>query len=228
VRIYIAVPCFNRKRLTEIALRSLMETKRPDDLLVGYNDGSHEYTTDWLRQFCDRAESSVNVGIERQRQRHFIDFWKSDYDLLYFTDNDTLHDLDWRATGITLLEKYSTPVCLYNTTAHASLPDNLIDDDPESPVIWRRYAPGVSYLMNRRHVGMVMPHVHRLQNFDWDCPRIWGNRMATSRVSWLDHLAHGGIHHKGTGYDSGDRALNPTPWLVERRRQLVAQLEATP
>ena len=225
MRIYIAVPCYNRKALAEIALDSLRETKGQNDVLAAYRDGGNEYDTGWLAKHADVAFDCQNVGIEAQRKRHLLDFWASDFDRLYFTDADTFHDPSWRSEGIRLQDKYDAPVCLYNTAAHALLQWNTIRDDPDEEVVHRHFAPGVSYLLTREHVRKVVERLDYIHNFDWNIPEILGYKFVTSRVSYLDHLGAGGVHSViGHNYDEGDRALFPTQYLIKRRAELVREL----
>jgi hypothetical protein len=49
--------------------------------------------------------------------------------------------------------------------------------------------------------------------------------MAISKTSYVDHIGIGGLHHPpGVGIEGGDVALNPTPWLVEKRAEVIRSL----
>ena len=200
------------------------------DLLLCFDDGSKEYGPTFLEQWADVAiRVSSPIGIERQRANHFRAFWESDFEYLYLTDSDALHSIRWRAQAEHLVNVTGgAPICLYNTDAHVRLVGNLIEDKPESEVIWRRVAPGISYFLSREHVRKVitaLPMMPEHWNWDWTVPGLLGNRFAVSRVSYVDHLGLGGIHHpKDEGLDGGDRALNPTPELVKLRAKAVKAL----
>lgn len=234
-KILICIPCHERRRITELCVPTVHDGMGATDVLNLYNDGSNEYGASFLFSLGASNVHVTNpgVGIERQRKSHFLDFARSERDFthLYLTDSDALHDPRWREHALWLQDNHGgAPVCLYNTAAHETLVGNTINNDPKSDVIWRRVAPGISYLLTTEHVKKVMrampempPHWH----WDWTVPAILGHKMAISRVSHVDHIGLGGMHHPtGEGLDGGDRALNPTKWLVAKRTEVVRQLTA--
>ena len=230
-RIYIAIPVKDRKKVVACCLPTIRDTRQAQDFLVLSNDGSTEFDNNWLLQFGDQIRGfNPGIGIQDQRRLHFCNYWEQRhaYTHLYLTDSDALHDPNWRAHALELQAQHGNPlVCLYNTVAHTGLPGNVIEDNPASNVIWQKYAPGISYLLTREHVEKVMRVINDLQHFDWMVPSILGYRCAISRVSYCDHIGQGGERHDGSpGYDGGDRATNPTPWLVEKRREIVRLLSA--
>lgn len=232
-RIYVAVACHNRKSVAELCLPTLVESVTFMDKLVLHNDGSSEYDASWLRQFtAPTANHHVidhpkPIGIQAQRRLHLTDFLESKeyFTHLNLTDHDCIHDPSWAPNALTLQAKYDgAPLCLYNTEAHVRLPGNTIRDEPESKVIWRRVAPGVSYLLTRKHVEQLAPHIGRLEHFDWQIPQLIGP-FAVSRVGYIDHIGWGGERHPiSEGPDGGDRVLSPTPWLQAKRAEIVARL----
>lgn len=226
-KILICVLCQNRKLQTQFALETLKASKAPEDELVAFNDGSTHYDSTWLEQWADKVVSTFeSKGIEWHRKEQLWWFRKTDHSHLYFTDNDTIHDPAWRENALRIQsEKGNPPLCLYNTEAHVRLPGNTLTDNPESDVIWRRYAPGVSYLLTREHVEKL--DLSRILCFDWNIPDQLGNLFAVTRTSWLDHIGAGGYHHDGSaGFDGGDRCLNPTPFLIQKRAEVVKALES--
>ncbi len=226
MRIYVAVACHNRKRTAELCLPTLKGALGHDDALVLYNDGSTEYDKRFLQQWTTNVVSHPNIGIEAERRLHLDDFWRSHAEFLYFTDHDAIHDPMALEEGLRLQKKYGGPlVCLYNTMAHVRIPGNTTGDLKSSGVIWRRYAPGISYLLTRDHVKDIMPHLSRITNFDWNIPDILGNQCAITRTSYCDHVGIGGLRHpESDGPDGGDRGLSPTPWLVAKRAEIVTAL----
>jgi len=235
VKILVCVPCHNRKQITELCVPTIaegMERAPGRDILNLYNDGSDEYGQSFLYGLgADNvAEMSPAIGIERQRKIHFGDFNPDRFTHLYLTDADALHDPNWRYKALELQNRYhGLPVCLYDTLAHSSLKGNTIADDPNHPVIVRRVAPGISYLLTAEHVARVMkamPELPAHWHWDWTTPAILGHQMIISRESHVDHIGLGGMHHpKDAGLDEGDRALNPTPFLVQLRAQVVGKLK---
>ena len=232
-KILVCIPVLNRKKIVEQCLPTVANGLSDDDTMNVYNDGSTEYGEAWLSKLGNYGKWSignknVNVGIDEQRRRHFGYFADSEegYTHLYLTDGDAIHDPSWRSISLAIQSEHDqAPLCLYNTSVHANMPNNTIEDNPKSNVIWRKFAPGISYLLTAEHVKKVMEQIHYVRNWDWDVPRILGHRFAVSRVSYVDHIGAGGQHHDGSeGFDGGDRCLNPTPFLVEKRKEIVAAL----
>lgn len=226
-RILICVLCHNRKVQTRFALETLADAMAPGDELRAYNDGSTEYDGAWLANWADHVVNSQQIGTESQRFHQLQEFRENDrWNHLYFTDNDTIHDPTWRENALRIQQSADVagaPLCLYNTLAHSTMHGNTIEDDENHEVIWRRYAPGVSYLLTRAHVARL--NLDRIQNFDWHIPDQLGNRFAVTRTSYLDHIGIGGLRHPAdAGPDGGDRALNPTSFLVEKRKEVVKAL----
>ncbi len=227
-KVYIAIACHNRRRIAEQCLPTMRDSVAPWDVLALYNDGSTEYDASWLMQFLPAGGELFTapspLGIQAQRRNHLRHFLKSDCDRLYFSDHDMLMDPAWRSHGLKLQDDHNgAPVCLYDTAAHADMIGNTFATFTD--VIWRRVAPGCSYLLTRRHVEKVASFIDNLEHFDWGLPALLGFRFAISRTSYCDHIGHGGERHPaGAGLDEGDRALNSTPWLVQKRREVVEAL----
>lgn len=233
-KLYVAVPVLNRKRVVELCLPTMAQSLADEDALNVHNDGSVEFTNDWLATLI-RPKDTIyfeeqTIGIEAQRRMHLAHFWhaakSNGFTHLVFSDCDMLMDGNWRSEALRLLEKYdSPPLCMYDTEAHVRLAGNLLEDKPESEVIWRKYAPGVSYILTVEHVRSIMPYLPAMNHFDWQIPNILGNRFAISRASYCEHLGFGGLHHRDEyGVDGGDRARNPTSFLIEKRAEVVKKL----
>lgn len=221
--LFIAIACHNRKRVAELCLPTMVA--HPDDHLALYNDGSAEYGADWLLQFhpSEVFNCPVAIGIQAQRRMHMRHFLEGAWTHLYFSDHDCVMDPLWRSEALALQAKYGAPLCLYNTLAHSQMPGNTLST--EDDVIWRRVAPGVSYLLTRAHVERVRPFIDDMEHFDWQIPALLGHRFAVSRTSYVDHIGWGGIRHPaGAGPDEGDRATNPTHYLQQKRAEIVEAL----
>ncbi len=233
-RILVCIAAHNRKAVAELCLPTMAPTLTEADALRIYDDCSKEFDANWLTQFLRKnspGDDSVSmmtgfqIGIQGQRRVHLSRFLTSDYSHLYLTDHDCIHDPEWRSHALRLQEKYDQrPLCLYNTRAHSEMVGNTIADEADSEVIWRRFAPGVSYFLTRAHVEKLRSFILSLQHFDWQIPSILGP-FATSRTSYVDHIGWGGERHPvSEGVDGGDRASNPTEWLVKKRAEIVAKL----
>ncbi len=232
-RILICIPCHNRRAIAEACIPTVHQGVMASDRLVIYDDASEELERPRVSHLCDDYVRNLSTpsGVELQRKRHFIDFQAENFTHLYLADADALHDPRWREQALWLQKNHEqAPVCLYNTDAHVRLIGNTIKDDPKSDVIWRRVAPGISYLLTAEHVAQVMkalPMMPPHWNWDWTVPALLGHRMAISRTSYVDHIGLGGMHHPaGESLDGGDRALNPTAWLVSKRAEVVAKLSS--
>lgn len=202
------------------------------DHIAVFDDGSSELLPSEV--FGDRIYSGMPVGIEAQRRRHFFHFSDlnetgAGFTHLYLTDSDALHDPNWRSRALELQKDTGgLPVCLYNTQAHSRLIGNTIGQDLSLGVIYRRVAPGISYLLTADHVATVvnaLPHLPAHWNWDWTVPGLLGSKMAVSMVSYVDHIGKGGLHHPVYAtLDEGDRATDPTAWLKAKRAEVVKKL----
>jgi len=228
-RIYIAIPVKDRKKIVSCCLPTIRDTRQAQDFLVLSNDGSTEFDNNWIWQFGDQIRSfNPGIGIQNQRRLHFCNYWEQRhaYTHLYLTDSDIFHDPGWRKHALELQAQHAGAlVCLYNTRAHTNMIGNVFEDDPKSNVFWQSYAPGCSYLLTREHVEKIMHVIDDMAHWDWFVPSVLGNRCAVSRVSYCDHIGFLGERHpKDAGLDGGDRATAPTPWLVEKRKEIVRML----
>lgn len=227
-RLFIAIPVHGRVALAERCISTVRDSIiHGHDTLAIYGDGTE--LSEALVGCADLPVQGPNIGIEAQRRKHLQYFHdhaaEREWSHLYFTDADAPHDPSWRTQALTLQAENGNPLtCLYNTEAHVRLSGNTISDNPASNVIWRRVAPGISYLLTAEHVRQIMRHIDSLQNFDWSIPSILGSRCAVSRISYCSHIGDGGLHHPTDG-SIGDVPLNPTPWLISKRAEIVAALK---
>jgi hypothetical protein len=230
-RIFVAIPVRDRFEIAKQCIPTVRAGMMPGDHLALFNDGSKSILPMDLLKIADSYVHDGNSqGIEEQRRVHFRLFQNlRDYTHLYLTDADALHDPDWRRTLLQLQQLAGgRPVCGYNTEAHARLIGNTLATPP-GPLIWRAVAPGISYLLTRAHAEHVVKHIPPQWNWDWTVPALLGSRMAIARQSCVDHVGHGGIHHPAAeGLEGGDRALNPTPWLVAKRAEVIKYLHDHP
>lgn len=226
-RIMICVPSNGRKEIVAQCVPTVAAGKGPDDVLRCYNDGSREVDAAFLQSLgADWAMNFSGMGVDAQRRMHILDFneRRDAFTHLVFADSDSFWDVEWRSKMLAIQERHGNPlVCGYNTATHAGYKNNTFAEDDE--VVWRRFCPGVSYLMTRAHVERIMAVLPDKWNFDWFIPGVLGHRCATTKTSFCDHISAGGMHHDGSpGYNGGDRALNPTPWLIEKRKEIIAAL----
>lgn len=236
-RLYIAIPVHNRLAIAQECIPTVRAgIAHEQDAITLYDDGSSEGGNNAAVEMAILAcansiqRSTTSIGIERQRRQHFLDFSRlTDFTHLYLCDADAIHDPNWRSTLLRLQAEHGgAPICGYDTTAHSSLAGNTIEDSPASEVIWRKFAPGISYLLTRAHAEVIvkaLPHLPEHWDWDWSVPSLLGNRFAVTRQSVVEHVGVGGLHHaKDAGWEGGDRATNPTQWLVQKRREVVGRL----
>lgn len=224
-RIMICVPCKDRRAVVEQCLPTLVGSKYSQDTLRCYNDGSTEYDADWLTSLgADWAMNFSGLGIEAQRRMHLRDFWerRDDFTHLVFADSDSLWDISWREKMLELQEECGGRLtCGYNSPTHAGYAGNTYRETED--FVFRRFAPGVSYLLTHAHVEKIMPYVEHLTSFDWQIPGILGYKCAITKPSYTDHLGVGG-EHDGVASVSAERAIAPTAWLKQKRQEILSNL----
>jgi hypothetical protein len=224
-RLYIAIPCLNRKAIAEQCLPTVFASRYEGDEVNCYNDGSTEYDAAWLRELgADKAHDCVNMGVDAQREMHIRDFLaRPEFTHLYLTDSDAPHDPHWRSRLLDLHTRTGCLVCGYHTQTHEDMANNVFER--RSDFLLTRFAPGVSYLLSRQQVERLVPFLNPRWDFDWAIPAILGYKCTVSDVSCVDHIGAGGMHDRHqSGTVSPERGLNPTPWLVEKRREILANL----
>ena len=95
MKILLALSTYNRPIITELCLKNLQQVRSDQVKLVVYDDASTAYSKDFLQGYSDEVvRFNRNGGIERSRAKAIRDFVYRylDFDLIYFTDNDAIHD----------------------------------------------------------------------------------------------------------------------------------------
>ena len=225
-KIYIAIPCYNRRDIAEQCIPTVYAGTEPEDRLTIYDDGSQDRMVHSaaIMHACDDILETDSMGVDAQRRGHFLDFIRqSEFTHLYLTDSDAPHSPNWREAALSLQAEHKAPVCLYRTATHAAYANNVFRDVPHENVIWQRFAPGVSYLLNREMAEKVVRVMPEKWSWDWFTPGVLGYRMAISRVSYCDHIGRSGMHDPERGVGP-ERALNPTAWLEGKRAEILNNL----
>jgi hypothetical protein len=232
MKLLIVVTTFDRRAITELSLTQTSRFKRGAHVLV-YDDHSTEYDLNWLSQFADTVERSPkNMGIAALRARQFRDFLDSGFDLLYFTDNDVIHDPAYVARLrrlYSLPAEMKLPVSLFNSSFH-NQPVNILKEVQDIQI--RKTAPGVSQLYDREMVDQIVSGLQRSPELDgrygWDyhLPALLQRPWIQSTTSYLEHFGAGGMHNPDSeeAYER-DRALNPTPFLAGIRDRIIDYLK---
>lgn len=231
MKIRIDVPVYNRKNITEIVLQQLQKTKGVEDVLRIYNDNSTEYDNDFLKSFGEVKNYDVKCehrwqNIHKIRSLAFRDFLHEDFDFLYITDNDALHDPNWRQELLQGYEEHKLPVSGY---VSGYMYNNY--DYYRNQFSNKRYnaiystGGGISMLLHKSHIRTIVDRMGASDIHDmWDCTA-WGylnNRYTLTRQSFLDHFGKGGLHHQS--WDQ-ERAINPTNYLINIRQSVIDYLE---
>lgn len=246
MKILIALATYNRPVITQLCLQNLQLVRSEDVKVVVYDDASTSYTKEYLLKFADDVvRFERNGGIERSRAKSIRDFVYRyiDFDLIYFTDNDAIHDPKF----IEVIRSVSAwqrnrpevlPFSLYNTLFH-NRSENLISESGMFVVL--KTIPGISQCYTREMAEIIVDVLNRSADFEstygWDYiyTMVLGRPCLNTKVSFVEHFARdkheAGMHsaNSGTGPDAlidfeRDRALNPTPYLIEIRDETIGKI----
>jgi tetratricopeptide (TPR) repeat protein len=225
--ILICVSAYNRKEITRLSLEQTKRYKGPGCYLQVYDDHSTEYHRNFLEPYADEVVYLPHkMGIHNMRMHQFRKFLETNFDYLYMTDNDIIHDPSYVSVLKALYEAGNRrlPVCLFNSRVHM-VPDNILLH--KNGIILKRLASGVSMFYDRRMVEKIVSRAdkanedHEILAWDYRVMAYLNLPWITSETSYLEHFGSGGIHN----YDNEmDRALNPTRYLQERRKPILDYL----
>jgi peptidylprolyl isomerase len=225
--ILISVPVFNRKKITQLSLAQTKRYKTSHCYLQVYNDHSTEYDNSFLMPCADEViQLPKKMGTHNLRLYQFRKFLETDFDFIYMTDNDVIHDPQY-INVLEILYKMGDrklPVCIYNTIFHMQEGNILYHGNG---IFLRKTAPGVSMFYDRKMVEKIVSMLDKIGNshddFGWDYRAIAYLDLPwiTSETSYLEHYGGNGSHN----YDyERDRALNPTKYLKEKRESILKYL----
>jgi glycosyltransferase involved in cell wall biosynthesis len=246
MKILIAIATFNRPVITQISLANLASFKSDKVKLVAYDDASSAYTREQLLTYADEVvQFRTNGGIERSRAKAIRDFVYrySEFDLLYFTDNDTVHDPNLLAVleGMFIWqkrEKVSFPVSVFNTVFH-NQPKNILQEN--EAFFLTKTIPGISQCYSRDMAKIIVdalnnsPDLEFKSGWDYLYPSLLDRPCILTKISYVEHFARdryeGGMHVQISGNGSEgrkdferDRAINPTDFLVNIRDTVINEI----
>jgi tetratricopeptide (TPR) repeat protein len=222
--ILISIPVFNRKKITRLSLAQTKRYKTPYCHLQVYNDHSTEYDNDFLAPYADEViQLPSKKGIHSLRWHQFREFLKTDFDFIYMTDGDVIHDPRFIAVLEVLYETGDgkLPVCLFNSAFHM---EPRIILYRKNGVMLKGTAPGVSMFYDRAMVEKIVSMLDRHHDtsiWDYTALKYLGLPWVTPETSYLEHYGGGGIHN--ADYER-DRAINPTPYLQKNRKSILGYL----
>jgi hypothetical protein len=241
----IAIATWNRPNLTKLCLENLQEVRGLNAAVMIYDDCSSAYDASFLDPYCDGLlRFRMHGGIERSRARAFRDFVHrySEFDILYLTDNDTIHDpifVDVLSELFAEQEAYpfAHPVGLFRSVFH----ENAIEQCFNKFVV-SKTCPGVSQAYNREmakkivHLLDTNPVLETVYGWDYHWPAVLERPFLITANSHVEHfgreLTEGGIHCKANSVSEEDfradldrdQAVEPTEYLKEIRAELVEKL----
>ncbi len=155
-RILIVVSAYNRKKITALALRQIRRFMTPDCRLHVYNDHSSEYDSSFLSFYADDVTRlPEKMGIDKLRWFQLRAFLETDFEYLYLTDNDVIHDPDYLTVFDRLyeMEKRRMPVSLFHNIFMLQTRLLLYY---RNGIFIKTSAPGASMFLDRKMVETVV------------------------------------------------------------------------
>jgi glycosyltransferase involved in cell wall biosynthesis len=244
MKILIALSTYNRPVITELCLQNLQAIRSETVKLFIYDDCSTAYNYQYLEKYADKViRFSPNVGIELSRAtaiRDFV-FKHTEFDLIYFTDNDAIHDPEFIniIKGIRYLQNNNQqflPFSLFNSVYHKQ----GIIKETEGYYI-QQTIPGISQGYTRALAKTIVeklnttPKLDRQYGWDYIYTQILNLPCLVPKQSYVEHFARdmfeAGMHAKNSGTGvlglqdfERDRALNPTEYLVNIRPAIINKI----
>lgn len=226
-KILICISAFNRKKITKLCLEQINRYKTENCWLQVFNDHSTEYDSSFLKYYADEViKLPHKMGIHHLRLYQLERFLETEFDFLYMTDNDVIHDPEFiKALSFLYdLGNGELPVCIYNSRFHMFSEILLFH---QNGIFLKRTAPGVSMFFDKKMVERIVRMINKSRGFhkylSWDYRIIayLDKPFITSETSFLEHFGADGIHN--TDFDR-DCALNPTIYLKQRREPIIRYL----
>jgi hypothetical protein len=225
--VLIFVSAFNRKKLTPLSLAQIQRYKTSSCQLYVYNDYSTEYDKSFLEPFADKViQLPQKMGPHNLRWYYFRKFLETDFDFIYMTDNDIIHNPNFITVLKTLYEigDRKLPICIYNSSDHMGEKTVFYN---KNGIMLKKTAPGFSMFFDRKMVEKIVSildsigHEHDNYGADYRAIAYLGVPWITSETSYAEHYGAGGINN--LDYET-DKAINPTPYLQERRQAILQYL----
>jgi glycosyltransferase involved in cell wall biosynthesis len=246
MKILLALSTYNRPIITELCLKNLQQVRSDQVKLVVYDDASTAYSKDFLQGYSDEVvRFNRNGGIERSRAKAIRDFVYRylDFDLIYFTDNDAIHDPAFvdviRSVSVWQRDRPEIlPLSIYNCRNHSYLNNIVFETDL---FVILKTMPGLSQCYTREMAEIIVQALNESaeieSTYGWDYiyPELLGRHCLVSKVSMVEHFARdrheAGMHttNSGSGPDAlidfeRSRAVNPTPYLSQIRDEIIGKI----
>lgn len=224
MKIWITIPTWNRAKTATTIIPEIAKYKKDHYLHIS-DDHSTEY--DPAVAFKDIADEVAKpprkMGVQKLRCWEFRKFLKTDFDLIYMTDSDALHDPNFIDKLLELYTYTKAPVCLYNTKWHTASTIKYVE---ELDFYWRKTMPGVSQLYDRSMVEKIVSVLNKKgdPNYAWDYRVVeyLKTDVVTSKTSYVQHFGGpNSIHNKNV---NSDVALQPTDYLAEQWSPIIKKI----
>ncbi len=245
LKILIAVATWNRPNITRLCLENLQNVRDTNTAIMIYDDCSTAYDQSFLEPYCDGLlRFRLHGGIERSRARAFRDFVHrySGFDILYLTDNDTIHD----PAFVNIINEFfveqegypfAHPVGLFRSVFHESAIEQRFDK-----FIVSKTCPGISQAYNREMASKIVqfldinPAAETIYGWDYHWPAVLERPFLISKNSYVEHfgreLNEGGLHCQAISTHeekfindlNRDRALTPVDYLRTMRSEVINKL----
>lgn len=225
--ILVAIPVRNRKKIVQLSLAQTKRYKTSSCHLQVYNDHSTEFGNSFLKPYADEViQLPEKMGIDNLRWHQFRKFLETDFDCLYMTDSDVVHDPNYIAVLERLYRagKAQLPVSLFNGIFTMQPRMILYCKDG---MFLKTSAPGNSMFYDRNMVENIVDTLDKtagvLDYLPWDNKAVacLGLPWIAPEVSYLEHFGAQGVNNDN--YER-DRAINPTEYLQSRRGPILQYL----
>ncbi|MFV2015309.1 MAG: glycosyltransferase family 2 protein, partial [Candidatus Heimdallarchaeota archaeon] len=226
MKIRIDVPCYNRKKITELCLRQLNKAKIENTQIRIYNDNSTEYDNEWLEKWGTPITFNISkqqrwINIHTIRYLAYQQFLNEDFDYLYMTDNDAFHTPQFLSVFLNLSRQYNLPVCGYISKYMSEFSNQyrLQTNTNATRHVVKNTNGGISVFLTRKHVQKLMKKYNSKTRM-WDCDTwaLLNNQYILTGNSFLEHFGKGGLHNQNWNFDY---ALKPIKYLKKVREPII-------
>lgn len=227
-QLLIILTTFNRKKITELSVKNILESKRKATIWVA-DDKSSDYNKEFLASISNNSKIIIpekKLSVEYFRFKLILQALDTNFKYVYHTDNDMIHDPNWveRLYQINyFLPEY--PISLFNSTFHRMVNEQQV---PELDLVVRPFCPGASFFLNQEFLTPFKEEIKNLSEssklettWDFYLSRIVSKPVLVSKTSYVEHFGAGGMHNND--FDR-DRATTPTEYLKSIRENIISVL----
>lgn len=198
IKITIGLTTFDRPEVLDKMRTSLLLSRGLDDCnLRIYDDCSTAYDKEYLqRQFPEAAEivrRDRNLGSDFNIHQMFVDFLKTDDDVLVAIDSDLIFHPDWIAFMREALGRTGPDavLSLYNSALHPPVKQVVIDS---VEFLEKGHIGSAAAVFRRDVLKEIVEHVPASRRYDWDWSEYLFKRKIPILVPKRSYVQHIGIH----------------------------------